>query len=108
MRAIDERLDVADVRTRQKLMAFGAGRKAVLTMVLRDGLRLVAIGVALSAAGAAALSTVLSSLVPDIGRIDLVSFAIAIAVLLAVAALACHLPARRASRLDPLIVMRGE
>ena len=156
MRAIDDRLDVADVRTGQKLieqalfgatmtggvlgvfgllalglaslgmygvmacnvslrapevavrMAFGADRRAVLTMVLRDGLRLVAIGLAIGAAGAAALSTVLSSLLPDMGRVDLVSFAIAIAVLLAVAAIACYLPARRASRLDPLVVIRGE
>jgi putative ABC transport system permease protein len=89
-------------------MAFGADRRAVLTMVLRDGLRLVAIGLAIGAAGAAALSTVLSSLLPDMGRVDLVSFAIAIAVLLAVAAVACYLPARRASRLDPLVVIRGE
>ena len=89
-------------------MAFGVDRRAVLAMVLRDGLRLVAIGLAIGAAGAAALSSVLSSLLPDMGRVDLGSFAIAIAVLLAVAAVACYLPARRASRLDPLVVIRGE
>jgi ABC-type antimicrobial peptide transport system permease subunit len=89
-------------------LALGADRTTVLTMVLRDGLRLVGVGLAIGAAGAVALSMALSSLLHGVGPIDPASFATATAVLMTVAAVACYLPARRASRLDPLTVLRAD
>jgi ABC-type antimicrobial peptide transport system permease subunit len=89
-------------------MALGADRSAILTLVLRDGLRLVSVGLGLGAAGAAALSIALAGLLHGVGPVDPASFAMATIVLLTVAALACYLPARRASRFDPLTsLIRG-
>ncbi|MGH9371253.1 MAG: ADOP family duplicated permease [Vicinamibacterales bacterium] len=87
-------------------LALGASPKTVLTMVLRDGLRLVSVGLAVGAVGAGAISVALSRFLHGVGPIDPASFVSATAVLLTVAALACYLPARRASRVDPLAVLR--
>jgi macrolide transport system ATP-binding/permease protein len=88
-------------------IALGADPSSVLTLILRDGLKLVTVGLIFGALGAVAVSATLSSLLHGVGPIDTVSFAGAIAILLAVAALACYFPARRASRVDPLTVLRA-
>ncbi len=88
-------------------LALGADSSAVLRLVLRDGLKLVGIGLVLGTAGAVAISLTLSRFLYGLSALDPVSFAIAATVLLIVAAAACYFPARRASRLDPLTVLRS-
>jgi len=89
-------------------MALGAGREAVLAMVVRQGLRLVAIGLAIGLAGALAISRVLSAYLYQTTPHDpLVLVLVAVAFLTA-GAVACLGPARRATMVDPLIALRTE
>jgi macrolide transport system ATP-binding/permease protein len=87
--------------------ALGAEPRAVVAMIIRQGMLLVAAGglagAALAAAGASLLASVLY-----VGAFDLLSFALALAVLAAVAAVANWIPARRAAAIDPMRVLRGE
>jgi predicted permease len=89
-------------------LALGADPKTVLTLVLRDGLTLVSIGLVVGAMGALALGATISRFLHGVSPADPASFVSASAVLLAVAGLACYLPARRASRVDPLTVLRAD
>jgi len=89
-------------------MALGARAGAVQTMVLRDGLRLGALGAAGGLVGALALSRVLQGLLHDVSPTDPATFAGVGLFLLAVAALASYVPARRATRVDPVIALRSE
>ena len=89
-------------------LALGADPKTVLTLVLRDGLTLVSIGLVVGALGALALGVTISRFLHGVSPADPASFVSASAVLLAVAGLACYLPARRASRVDPLTVLRAD
>jgi predicted permease len=89
-------------------IALGAQQGDVLKMVLRQGLRLALIGVAIGLAGALALTRLMSTLLYQVSTYDPLTF-IGIALLLAgVAALACYLPARRAMKVDPMIALRYE
>jgi putative ABC transport system permease protein len=86
--------------------ALGAESSTLLRLVLREGLTPVAIGIAIGLAGAATLTRLMSTLIFEINVFDPFTFA-AVPVLLAmVAAVACYLPARRATRVDPLIALR--
>jgi len=87
-------------------MALGAARGRVLGMVLRQGLQLVLVGLALGLAGALVLTRVLETLLFGIEPTDLPTFAVVSLVLLAVAALACFVPARRAATVDPIVALR--
>jgi ABC-type antimicrobial peptide transport system permease subunit len=87
-------------------MAMGAGQRAVLRLVLLQGMRVVAIGVAVGIAAALALARMLAHQLYGVGASDPISFIAAPVVLMAVAALACYWPARRASRVDPLAALR--
>ncbi len=87
-------------------LALGADSRTVLTLVVRDGLKLVSVGLVLGALGAVALNTVISRFLYGVSPLDPTSVLSAAAVLLAAAMLACYLPARHASRLDPLTVLR--
>jgi ABC-type antimicrobial peptide transport system permease subunit len=89
-------------------MALGAERKNVLAMVLREGLTLVAIGLIAGLACSLLLTRLLVSLLFQVRPAD---FTIALTVMLtltAVALLANYLPARRASRVDPIVALRYE
>jgi len=89
-------------------MALGAGAPQVSWMVLRRGLVQLAIGLSLGLAGAFALSRVLRSVLVRITPSDPVTF-VTITVLLALVAIAaCLVPARRATRVDPLVALRAE
>ncbi|HLK21000.1 MAG TPA: FtsX-like permease family protein, partial [Bryobacteraceae bacterium] len=89
-------------------IAMGASSKDVLGMVLGQGLMLGAIGVLLGAAGALALTRLIRGLLFGISSFDPVTFVVMAAVLTAVTLAACFIPARRATRVDPMIALRYE
>jgi ABC-type antimicrobial peptide transport system permease subunit len=87
-------------------MALGAGAASVQGMVLKHGLRLVAAGLAIGLVLAFVAARFLESLLFGVSGRDPLTFAIVPLVLAAVALVACLLPARRATRLDPLVALR--
>jgi putative ABC transport system permease protein len=89
-------------------LAIGASAQHILRLILGEGLALAAAGIALGLAGAAALTRVLRSLLFGVQPTDPLTFAAVPALLLAVALLACWLPARRATRIDPLRMIRED
>ena len=89
-------------------MALGAETGEVLKMVIRQGMVIAAIGVALGLAGGAAVSRVLSVALYGVNPIDPMSFGAAAILLLSVALLANYIPAKRATRIDPIIALRYE
>jgi predicted permease len=89
-------------------MALGAKPFDVLRLVLREGIQLALLGAALGVAGALALSRLLGSLLYEVGSADPVAFASVPLVAIAIAALACYLPARRATNADPMASLRSE
>ncbi|MGA9720231.1 MAG: ABC transporter permease [Acidobacteriaceae bacterium] len=89
-------------------IALGARRGEVLRLMLFDGLRPALVGLALGLAGAAAATQLIRSLLVDTHPLDPAVYIVVSAVLLAVAALACIVPAWSASRLDPMQALRTE
>lgn len=89
-------------------LALGARPRDLLRLVLRTGVRLTLIGLAIGGVLAFALNRLLASAMPRMAATDPVSLAGVGAVLLAVAMLACWIPARRATRVDPLTALRAE
>ena len=89
-------------------MALGARQLDVLKLVVRQGMVVVLIGVVLGLAGAFALTRVMSSLLFEVTAKDPITFGAVAALLLAVAFIACYLPARRATKVDPLVALRYE
>jgi putative ABC transport system permease protein len=89
-------------------MALGANQRNILEMVLRQGLRLAVLGIAGGLAGALALTHFLSSMLFHVSALDLETFALGAVGLSLVLLLACCLPARRATRVDPLVALRYE
>jgi putative ABC transport system permease protein len=89
-------------------MAIGAQRGDVLRMVVGGGMKLALIGVIVGVAGALALSSLVATMLFEVRRFDPPSYAITAAVLLAVAAVACYVPARRAMGVDPIVALRQE
>ncbi|HXY32498.1 MAG TPA: ABC transporter permease [Gemmatimonadaceae bacterium] len=89
-------------------VALGARPRDVFSLVLSHGLTLAAIGVGAGLVGAFALSRVLTGLLFGIGATDPFTLATAALLLGAVALIACYLPARRATRLDPITVLKDE
>ena len=87
-------------------MAMGAGQARVLQLIVREGMTLVGGGAALGLLLSAALGRLLSRFLYGVSGNDPVSLASASLVLLTVAAIACYLPARKASRVDPLAALR--
>ena len=89
-------------------MALGARMSDVLKLVLRNGMSLVLIGAAIGVAGAFATTRVLSSLLFGVAPTDLATFTAVVVVLVVVAFVACYIPARRATKVDPLVALRYE
>jgi predicted permease len=87
-------------------LALGASRGSVFSLVYADGLRLAGIGLALGAAGAAAVAPALTALLYGVKPYDPITFAVTCAVLLIAAAIAVFIPARRAMSVDPGTVLR--
>jgi putative ABC transport system permease protein len=89
-------------------MALGARRPAILMMVLRKGMLLTLIGTVLGVAGAFVLTRWMSSMLFGVSASDPATYAIVVFVSVAAALLACSIPARRATRVDPLVALRYE
>jgi len=89
-------------------LALGAQLRDILRLVLGRGLRLSLLGVALGLGGALAVTRVLGSLLPALGGPEPLTLISVVLPLLAVATFACWLPARRASKMDPMVALRAE
>jgi len=89
-------------------IALGASRRELLVMVLGQGMRPVAVGVALGIVGAAGLGHYLASELYGVAPRDPLTFSGVAAVLLTVAIAACWVPARRAAQIDPVVTLRFE
>jgi putative ABC transport system permease protein len=89
-------------------MALGANGYDVLKLVLRNGLTLVIIGVAIGLGGAIALTRLMVTLLFGVTPTDALTIGVVSGVLIAVALLACFIPARRATKVDPLVALRYE
>lgn len=89
-------------------IALGATRSHVLTEIMKQGFQVTVIGIAIGLAGALALNRMMASLLFAVQPTDTVTIAFVIATITAVAVIASWLPAWRASRLDPSVVLRDD
>jgi putative ABC transport system permease protein len=89
-------------------VALGAGRRDVLRLFMGQGMRLVLGGIVIGLGGAFALTRLMSSLLFGVSTTDAATFVSVAVGLMLVGVFACYLPARRATRVDPLIALRYE
>jgi putative ABC transport system permease protein len=89
-------------------IALGAQRWDILRMALAEGMRIVVIGLALGIAGAVMLTRIFRSMLFGVGAGDPITFISVSIILAGVALLACYIPARRATRVDPLAALREQ
>ncbi len=89
-------------------MAFGAGTTRIRRLVIGDGMRLAAIGVVVGLAGAALLTRAVRSMLVGVTPTDPATYAAIAVSFLLVAMLACYIPARRATQVDPMVSLRNE
>jgi putative ABC transport system permease protein len=89
-------------------MALGAATGDVLRMVLGQGLRTILIGVVIGIAGSLALTRTVASMLFGVTATDPITFGAVTLLLVAAALLACYIPARRATKVDPMIALRYE
>jgi len=101
---------VVSQRTREVgiRMALGANRSDVMKMITRQGMKLAAVGVGIGFLLALALAKLVSSLLIGISGYDVTTFVLVPTLLVLVALVACYLPARRATKVDPLVALRYE
>jgi putative ABC transport system permease protein len=101
--AVSRRIQEIGVR-----IALGAGQRQITRMVLKDGLRLAVLGIAVGSAAAVTVTGLLRHLLIGVSPHDPAAFVGAASLLCLVAALACFIPARRAAAVDPMVAMRTE
>jgi len=89
-------------------LALGATHETILALVIRQGMMLTGIGVAIGLAGAAAASQAIATMLFGVSPFDLVTYLGVIVLLAAVSAIACGVPAWRAMRVDPIVALRYE
>jgi putative ABC transport system permease protein len=89
-------------------IALGAPRRSILRMVLGQGLKLTLVGMTLGMAGSLAMTRFMVSLLYGVGATDALTFILVSLMLVGAALLACWLPARRATRVDPMIALRND
>ena len=89
-------------------MALGASPLSVVRMVFREGMRLAAAGLAAGWVAAAVLSGLMRTLLFEVKPLDPLAFGAGAVVLAGFAMLACYLPARRATRVDPMVALRQD
>jgi putative ABC transport system permease protein len=89
-------------------MALGAARASIFRLVLGHGMSLMGVGIVLGLVGAVAVGRALMSLLYNVGALDAGAVGTAVLTLLAVALIACCVPARRATRVDPIVALRSE
>ena len=101
--AVRERTQEIGIR-----VAFGAARKRIVGMVLKQGLSLTIAGVGIGLVGSFFITRVISSLLFGVTPTDPITFVVISFVLTGVATVACLVPARRATRVDPMVALRME
>ena len=89
-------------------LALGADQKNILNVVLREGIKLTVIGLAIGVPLALGLTNLLPDVLYGVGRHDPVTFVVIALMLGSVATLACYIPARRAAKVDPMVALRYE
>jgi ABC-type antimicrobial peptide transport system permease subunit len=89
-------------------IALGAARRSVIGLVMAQGLKATMLGVVIGVAGAVGVNRLMATLLFGVQPTDPITFAAVIATITLVAAIACWLPAWRASRLDPNVVLRTD
>jgi putative ABC transport system permease protein len=89
-------------------LAMGAHQDDILQLVVRQGMKLVLVGIVLGIAGALALTRLMASLLYGVSATDPATFIAVTFLLVSVAMMACYVPARRAMRVDPVVALRHE
>ena len=89
-------------------LALGARPNDILRLIIRQGMKLVLVGIALGAAGAVVLTRLMASLLYAVSATDPATFITVALILASVALVACWIPARRATRVDPVVALRHE
>lgn len=89
-------------------LTLGAERRNILEMILRRGLGLAVIGAAVGLVGAVLVSYLMRSVLYEVGPTDPITFAVVVLVFIGVALIACYLPARRATKVNPIVALRCE
>ena len=89
-------------------MALGAGQDRVLAQIMREGMSLALVGLAIGLAGAVSIGRIMRGMWYQVGTIDATAFSSVAVILFAAALLACYVPARRAAKVDPMVALRYE